>query len=86
MTAIDPRRLHGSAFDRLERASDVVQRAARALVAIDESIDPAEPLRFAIKRVAGAIEPVRAPIGSLLDFFDKRVPGNARSVIVTSSS
>ncbi len=49
------------------------QRALHALQAIDAVIDPAEPLRFVLRRaVGGSFTPV-------LDFLEPRVSGNPRS-------
>jgi diguanylate cyclase (GGDEF)-like protein len=53
--------------------TDVLGRAQRALAELDATIDPAEPLRFAIRRAAGG------GIESLLEFLASRVPGNPRS-------
>jgi hypothetical protein len=51
----------------------------RALVVLDDTIDPAEPLRFAIRRAAAQAERERRSITSLLEFLGTRVPGNPRS-------
>jgi diguanylate cyclase (GGDEF)-like protein len=66
-------------FDGWPLAPAFVQRAVRALVEIDDTIDPAEPLRFAIRRAASRIDPSRSTITGLLDFLGNRMPGSARS-------
>lgn len=66
-------------FDGAERAPAFVQRAMQALIEIDDTIDPAEPLRFAIRRAAGSLDPARRTTSGLVDFLTSRTSGNARS-------
>lgn len=54
------------------------RRAAEALYDLLHRLDPAEPLRFELFRLLGALD-APAQLAPVFDFLEKRVPGNPRS-------
>jgi GGDEF domain-containing protein len=54
-----------------------VARAVAALIALEGAMDPAEPMRFVIHRIVGALDGAR-PVGPLFGFLESRVAGSPR--------
>ncbi|HET7501745.1 MAG TPA: diguanylate cyclase [Kofleriaceae bacterium] len=59
-------------------APPFIERAIAALVGLDDGLDPAEPLRFALHRATAGLGAAR-PVAPLLEFLESRVPGSPRS-------
>ena len=64
--------------DAVPTAPAFARRAVEALSELGNRLDPAEPLRFELLRLLGALaEPTQ--LERAFDFLEKRVPGNPRS-------